>query len=90
MTRCVDCGRETIGVWRDPVTCEDCALKRRNALTDAESRLDALWREFADQRERDTVWRRDRSGTPGNMAPDEFFFRQGFRKGVEHALQKRP
>lgn len=79
--RCVDCGTMTIGVHREPVTCENCYQKIRNAACDLEALADKTWREWADQREIETVWRRDRSGTPGNMAIDEACFKEGFKLG---------
>jgi hypothetical protein len=47
------------------------------------------WREFLERRVKETTWRPDLSGTPGNMAIDQFMFTEGFKKGVDHALQKR-
>ena len=65
----------------------------RRVSGDGEFRLEvamAEWREWAEQREADTTWRRYPNGTPNNMPFDQFCFLEGFRKGIEHALPKRP
>ncbi len=48
------------------------------------------WREWAENREKETTWRRDLSGTPGNIAEDQFMFMEGFKKGRQYALSQRP
>lgn len=66
---------------------------RQRVCGNGESTLETVrdaWHEWAEQRERETVWRRDRNGTPGNRAIDELCFSEGFKKGVEYALSKRP
>lgn len=49
----------------------------------------AAWIEWAERRERETTFRRQLGGTPGNLAIDQACFLEGFKKGVEHALSKR-
>lgn len=67
---------------------------KHRVVGNGESRLESdafwAWREWAEQREKSTSWRRELSGTPGNMAIDQFLFVQGFKQGVEYALSKRP
>lgn len=48
------------------------------------------WLEWAERRERDTTWRRDTNGTPGNMASDEFLFTEGFLAAIEAAERAAP
>lgn len=61
---------------------------QRRVTGDGESRLEdvakVVWDEFAIRREVQTTWRRD------SESAEMFFFLEGFQKGVEHALQKRP
>lgn len=40
------------------------------------------WQQWADRRERETVWRRNPKGPPENLALDEFCFREGFKIGA--------
>lgn len=50
----------------------------------AELRKDkAAWQAWADQRERETTWRR-LVGEPDNLGVDEFCFREGYRMGAAH------
>lgn len=88
--RCVDCDRMTIGVHRKPVTCEDCEQKRRGKLCDDAAIARLAWREWVERREAETTYRRIQDGTPDSLAIDEFMFLEGFKKGPEHALPKRP
>ncbi len=68
--------------------------RQRRVAGNGESRLESTafwaWREWAEKREKETTWRRELSGTPGNMSVDQLCFIEGFKQGVNHALSKRP
>lgn len=68
--------------------------KAQRVSGNGESRFESdifwVWREWSEKREKETTFRRELSGTPGNMAIDQFCFTEGFKQGVEYALSQRP
>jgi hypothetical protein len=61
----------------------------RRVSGNGDSRLESTafwaWREWCEKREKETTFRRQLSGTPGNMATDQFCFTEGFKQGVAWA-----
>ncbi len=70
-------------------TGERCHRVAGNGESRLESDAFWLWRKWAERREKETMWRRELSGTPGNMAIDQFMFTEGFKQGAAWALLKK-
>jgi hypothetical protein len=71
---------QAFSIGLDRESCEAFPVIE-NTMEPVEADAFWAWREWAEKREKETTWRRELSGTPGNMAIDQFFFTEGFNCG---------